>query len=53
MVKFINAYTGTEMFVADERVEEYKRAGHRLALDIPTLSADEEKPVKKKTTKKK
>lgn len=53
MVKFINAYTGTEMFVADERVEEYKRAGHRLALDVPTVKTDTKEPVKKKTTKKK
>ncbi len=31
MVAFINALTGTEMLVADDRKEEYLAAGHRLA----------------------
>ena len=31
MIKFINALTGTEMFVADDRKEEYLAAGHKLA----------------------
>lgn len=31
MRKFINKFTGTEMWVADNRVEEYKAAGHVLA----------------------
>lgn len=39
MVKFINRYTGNEMFVAEDRVDEYKAAGHRLA--------EEKKPVVK------
>ena len=34
MVKFINKFTGTEMLVANDRVEEYKAAGHRLAADL-------------------
>ena len=34
MKEFINSLTGTRMFVADEREEEYKKAGHRPA-DIP------------------
>ena len=29
MVKMINAVTGTEMWVARERVPEYRRAGHK------------------------
>ncbi len=33
MVKFINRLTGTEMWVADERVDEYKAAGHKLAAE--------------------
>ena len=33
MVVFINALTGTEMLVADDRKEEYLAAGHRLAAD--------------------
>ena len=31
MVKFINKLTGTEMWVSDNRVDEYKAAGHKLA----------------------
>lgn len=31
MVKMINSLLGTEMWVAEERVEEYKAAGHKLA----------------------
>lgn len=41
MVKFINLYTGTVMYVAENRVEEYKAAGHKPAA------------VPKKKTKKK
>ena len=33
MIAFINALTGTEMLVADDRMEEYKAAGHKLAAD--------------------
>lgn len=33
MVKMINASFGNEMWVADDRVEEYKAAGHKLAAD--------------------
>lgn len=31
MIVFINALTGTEMLVADDRKEEYLAAGHKLA----------------------
>lgn len=41
MVKFINAYTGTEMWVHETRVEEYKAAGHKPAV-VP-----KKKPKKK------
>ena len=30
MTRMINAFTGTEMWVADDRIEEYKAAGHLL-----------------------
>lgn len=30
MMRMINAFTGTEMWVADDRIEEYKAAGHFL-----------------------
>lgn len=33
MVKFINRLTGGDMFVSEDRVEEYKAAGHKLAAD--------------------
>lgn len=42
MIEFINRMTGTRMWVADDRVEEYKAAGHTLAVDTP----DDEKPTK-------
>ena len=32
MVKFINSATGSEMYVHESRVEEYKAAGHKLAV---------------------
>lgn len=45
MIKFINKITGTEMWVDESRVEEYKAAGHKLAAE-PT-----EKPKKAKKGK--
>lgn len=44
MVEFVNKTTGTAMWVADDRVEEYKAAGHKPAAEKPTKAA---KPVKK------
>mgnify|MGYP006874720202 CR=1 FL=1 len=54
MVKLINKTTGTPMWVADERKDEYIEAGHALASDTPGAKEPEEKPVevKKKTTAK-
>ena len=55
MVEFINVFTGTQMWVADERTEEYKAAGHKLAASSSeAIIPDEEpeKPKKKRTTKK-
>lgn len=46
MVKFINKLTGNEMWVAEERVDEYKAAGHKLA-------ASPSKPNPKPKSKKK
>lgn len=45
MIKFININTGTEMWVADNRVEEYKAAGHKLAAE--NAEKPKKKPVKK------
>lgn len=47
MVKFINAITGGDMWVADDHVEEYKAAGHKPAA---INSATEEKPAEKPKT---
>ena len=46
MVKMINALFGNEMYVADDRVEEYLAAGHKLAVKEPVVKA------KKKSSKK-
>lgn len=35
MVKFINAVTGSEMWVHESRVDEYLAAGHKMALPPP------------------
>lgn len=40
MRKMINKLTGGDMWVADNRVEEYKAAGHRLA-----ATPKREKPI--------
>lgn len=50
MVEFINRFTGTEMWVTDERVEEYKAAGHKLAASPSIATMPTEKP--KKATRK-
>lgn len=42
MKKLINRYTNTEMWVADERVEKYLKAGHK--------PAEPPKPTKRKKT---
>ena len=58
MVKFINSATGSEMYVHESRVEEYKAAGHKLAAapksggkkqkeqETPEPSAQEDAPEK-------
>ena len=50
MIKLINSHTGTDMWVAENRLDEYLAAGHKLAADKP--EADKEKPKRKRTTKK-
>lgn len=51
MVKMINARLGTDMWVAEDRVEEYKAAGHKLAAS-DTEPAEKPKKAAKKTAKK-
>lgn len=46
MTKFINRLTGSEMWVADDRVEEYKAAGHKLAADAEKPKKPARKPKK-------
>lgn len=55
MVEFVNAFTGSQMWVADERVEEYKAAGHRpvATSSAATMPTEEPKKVVKKTATKK
>ena len=50
MVKMIHAQFGNEMWVAEDRVEEYKAAGHKLA--VSAAKSTDEKPKKKATKKK-
>lgn len=56
MIKMINCFTGTEFWVADDRVDEYTAAGHILAAESEKPTAEETKEVEKveekKTTKK-
>lgn len=40
MVRMINCFTGTEFWVADDRVDEYKAAGHTLAADLEKPKSD-------------
>ncbi len=52
MVKLINALTGSEMWVAELRLDEYLAAGHKLAVR-ESKREPLKTPVKpKKTTKK-
>ena len=48
MVKFINKLTGGEMWVAEERAEDYKAAGHKLAASPVVRPARKPKATKKK-----
>jgi len=41
MKRMINGFTNTEMFVADNRVDEYLAAGHVLAADPPVTKKAE------------
>ena len=53
MVKLINWLTGTDMYVAEDRVDEYLKAGHKMPSS--KVEAKKETPVKaeKKTLSKK
>ncbi len=47
----INAAFGNEMWVAEDRVEEYKAAGHKLAASDTAEPAEKPKKAVKKTKK--
>lgn len=53
MVEFYNHITKTQMWVADERVNEYKEAGFRPASEHVQPTKVEVKEEKKATTTKK
>lgn len=46
MVEMINKLTGTSMLVAEDRVDEYQAAGHKLAASKPEPKPEKE-PEKK------
>lgn len=48
-VELIHCELGTHMWVTEDRLDEYKAAGHKLAAD----SSKQNEPKAKKTTKKK
>ena len=51
MIELINKTTGTTMWVADSRLEEYLAAGHKLAAEKSVPTEKEEKP-KRRTARK-
>ncbi len=53
MIKFINGITHTEMWVADDRKDEYIAAGHTPAVDVEVKAEKPAEPKKRTTTKKK
>lgn len=53
MVKLISRITGYEMWVADNRVDEYLAEGNEIAVVVPVAPPLEKPVTKKKATKKK
>ena len=54
MVKMINVNFGSEMYVHEDRVDEYLEAGHKLGSEPSKAPKTAEKPQRaKKTTEKK
>ena len=48
MIKLIHRTSGTPMWVADDRIDEYLEAGHKLASEICEKEPEEEPKEKKK-----
>lgn len=53
MIKLINALTGTEMWVANHRINEYLAAGHTLAVEVPKAPPLDKPVTRRKAAKKK
>lgn len=53
MVKLINKRTGSSFWVADERVEEYKAAGHKLAASPSATQKPIEEPIEEEAQEEK
>lgn len=45
MVKLINALTGDDMYVADDRVDEYLGLGHKLTEETKNLPEEADSPA--------
>ena len=52
MIRLINAATGTEMWVADSRLDEYLAKGHIIA-PSPDVKSEKATPVEMAAAKKK
>lgn len=52
MIKLVNRLTKTIMWVADERIDEYLAAGHRLAADTQKPTSGGEATPKRGRKKK-
>ena len=51
MIRMINVYSGSTMWVHDSRLDEYLKMGHKLA--VPPEPAKPTEPVKRPAKKKK
>ena len=53
MVKLINWYTGSEMYVPEDRVDEYLAAGHKRPVKVEPLKVEKKATPKRSTKTKK
>ena len=57
MIKLINRITGGDMWVAEERLDKYLAAGHKLAAVLPepepSVETEPKKPARKPRRRKK
>ena len=50
-VKMVNGLFGNPMWVTEDRVEEYKAAGHKLAASALKPAKEDDRPLTTKETK--